>query len=703
MSVYYEQCMRKLCDPSAQKQAENAYISLFRGLSLRQYAEARRSDCQNRHTQPCANCSALLLVASSVLDCGYCLLSEAFKLAFPQQTYNTQLALARFLQMPLASLRVGTPSSGKSAWYLVEYVEGVNYVNVAQFAEAMFATKEPSRGVGIDKSEIKALLGLAQSDCERELIRYSVFKTLGLTPTSARKQFGFERMKERSECVQECIQEARNIREAIDKLAAVQDDALLMSMGFSALSTSESEADLEDDTAVSIPLNPSATSTPVVTVPSFNTLHEALKNGRYNWCVVADFLERELPDCDIQIHLNEFYEKVSDLPLSAANKELLATSYSAYRMSQPSPEESRTASILNGDIVTDSESDDAADYAELHSLTSDRAHRIVSKRRRALSHRSRRLKAKMIVDSNFLARKRSKCVQSVVTKFPDIGQSIESYVSESNIGADAWRRTGVLTFDGNLKVKQKVTYGRIQQYLQEKYQHKFSYGTVVQLCVARNKRRRSASNYKGIAKVTTRRARKGFELKYNPDRHWSGALYKSLNFIQYTDGSDITNVNRDDASGFRLDTLTTHGKHATPSVVGQNVLTTHTDYVNKHPSVLQVTSYNFTATATTSEMCAGVVKASKVYQKNPAQHFADFEMLSSQPEFHSVFNNATTGCPKRIECIRVDGATDEGPSHDEVRFWWTVRHFKYKKVVTLISSRSSGSSYLNRVELQNGC
>ena len=30
------------------------------------------------------------------------------------------------------------------------------------------------------------------------------------------------------------------------------------------------------------------------------------------------------------------------------------------------------------------------------------------------------------------------------------------------------------------------------------------------------------------------------------------------------------------------------------------------DYVNKYPSVLQRTSYNFTETATTGEMCAGV-------------------------------------------------------------------------------------------------
>ena len=149
------------------------------------------------------------------------------------------------------------------------------------------------------------------------------------------------------------------------------------------------------------------------------------------------------------------------------------------------------------------------------------------------------------------------------------------------MGADTWRRTGVLTFDGNLRVKQKVTYERIRQHLKEKYDHSFSYGTVVQLCVARNKRRRSAKNYRGAAHVTTRRARKGFQLRYNPDKHWSSALYQGLSLIQYTDGLDITNINRDDASGYRLDTLTTHGKHGTPAVSGQDVLTTHTDYVNR--------------------------------------------------------------------------------------------------------------------------
>ncbi len=50
---------------------------------------------------------------------------------------------------------------------------------------------------------------------------------------------------------------------------------------------------------------------------------------------------------------------------------------------------------------------------------------------------------------------------------------------------------------------------------------------------------------------------------------------------------------------------------------------------------------------------------------------------------------------KDIDCIRVDGATDEGPSHELVQYWWTEWHFRMEKVATLVTSRSSGSSYIS--------
>ena len=162
-------------------------------------------------------------------------------------------------------------------------------------------------------------------------------------------------------------------------------------------------------------------------------------------------------------------------------------------------------------------------------------------------------------------------------------------------------------------------------------------------------------------------------------------------------------MNRDDQAGFRLDTLSTHHQYSTPTVRGKDILSTHTDYVNRYPSVLQTTSYNFTGSSTTTELCAGVTKAQPMHSKNAAQHFSDINMLSKQEVLRNAFYNTETGKPKLIDCIRVDGAGDEGPGHEEVQYYWTRWHLEQEKLVTLVTTRSSGSSYMNRVELQNGC
>ena len=136
--------------------------------------------------------------------------------------------------------------------------------------------------------------------------------------------------------------------------------------------------------------------------------------------------------------------------------------------------------------------------------------------------------------------------------------------------------------------------------------------------------------------VTSRRARKGFNLRLNPDDHWSAAFYRGLNELQYVDGRDMVNMNRDDSTGFRLDTLKTCSQYTTPVVQGREVLTTRTDYVNKHPSILQTTSYNFSKTGTTREICVGVVKATPVHQKNPHQHILDLSMLENKEELKQL-------------------------------------------------------------------
>lgn len=204
---------------------------------------------------------------------------------------------------------------------------------------------------------------------------------------------------------------------------------------------------------------------------------------------------------------------------------------------------------------------------------------------------------------------------------------------------------------------------------------------MVQLGVAQNKRRKSSKNYKGLARVTCRRTRKGFTIRYNPDQQWSSALYHGLDYIQYADGTDKVILNRDDQVGFRLDSL------VTLCIQGNVSLATETDFVTKYPAVLQTSSYNsynFTETKTTTEQCAGVVKAIPIHSKNPAQQATDIEFLKEMHELNSAFINPKTNDRKKVECIRVDKGNDEGPGHFEVQIFWTKRHLHKGIIVQLV-------------------
>lgn len=131
---------------------------------MSEYLHTRAVDCQDCHKQPCVQCSGLLSVGSCILEEGFMLLSIAFKQAFPNQTYKSDIAILCLLQMPLVSVRIGTPESGRAAWFLIEHIEGVDYIKFAHFAEAVLLE---SQHIGMGKGEVHVLLKLASSDIER--------------------------------------------------------------------------------------------------------------------------------------------------------------------------------------------------------------------------------------------------------------------------------------------------------------------------------------------------------------------------------------------------------------------------------------------------------------------------------------------------------------------------------------------------------
>ena len=329
-----------------------------------------------------------------------------------------------------------------------------------------------------------------------------------------------------------------------------------------------------------------------------------LREHKFNWISFVDTLKTD----EAWITPLDLTDFVSQLPhmITSGELELFKESYQIYLDKQQ--DDARTNIKSKDDEIISESEENPEEWVGVDDLLHGPGKSLLQKKIQAVRLKRRREVAKKIAEERLLSR-RSKHIGTICRTFPDIGKEIEAFVKSCGVGAEAWHRTGVLTFDGNKRVNKKCTFLRIKQHLEKTYGRKFAYGTVVQMCVARNRHRRPAQNYTTVAQVTTRRARKGFELRYNPDSHWSAALYRGLDVIQYTDGSDKLVLNRDDLSVFCLDSMVTHNKAGTQQIKGSPTLTMKTDYQANYPNKLQITSYNFTGTDNTGELCGGVVKA----------------------------------------------------------------------------------------------
>ena len=393
LHIYLEQISKRLVCNQVQKQADNVYTTNFHNLSLLEYIHAHSIYCSSKHTQPCTECTAMLSIANTILDDGYAKLSSSFRTAFPALTYKADIARQKVLQMPLVCIRFGTPKEGTSSWFLFEYMEGVNYNKFACFAEALVhrVHSQPT----IDKTEVKAILKLAQSDRERELIRYSVFKASGLSSTAARKSFGFEKMNDRSRLVESVLEEARCIREAVEDLARVQDKSLLQSLGIyipDSTSESDSDNDCVCDDLLDFSEYPSTASANIceesIPVSSCKLSKDSIvgtqdddvadiaevsalevlplvyigAHSDWNFFNIVTVIESEVCLEQKEKFFDALYSKLESKVTTEREKHMLQESYRAF-LAVDNKEDARIVEMINGDIVTDSESDDPDAFA----------------------------------------------------------------------------------------------------------------------------------------------------------------------------------------------------------------------------------------------------------------------------------------------------------------------------------------------------
>ena len=181
-------------------------------------------------------------------------------------------------------------------------------------------------------------------------------------------------------------------------------------------------------------------------------LTEVANQSQWNFFEIVSVVEEKF---NIDLIENEhLYDPLYKCLESKASTEmeahLLQLSFRAFLATRNiADEDVRVARMINGEIVTDSDSE-----TELgKQIDSEIVKKMILKRQESIKRQNQRRKAKLIVERNFLSRSLAKKVHGILIYYPNIGKEIEKFVTDRNIGADAWRRTGVLTFDGNQTIK----------------------------------------------------------------------------------------------------------------------------------------------------------------------------------------------------------------------------------------------------------
>lgn len=166
-------------------------------MELTDYIRVASVVCEKMHqlTGRICSCQGLLKVARNVEKEGWMNLKEAFILSSPGKVYTAQHAGQQRLQMPLAAIAIGSQEKGNRKLVLVQKQQFVNYTI---FQSLLSKSVESKKEDSISKEQMKKLVNLAESEAERERLRFAVVKGSGISNEKARSIYGFHNMSVRS-------------------------------------------------------------------------------------------------------------------------------------------------------------------------------------------------------------------------------------------------------------------------------------------------------------------------------------------------------------------------------------------------------------------------------------------------------------------------------------------------------------------------
>ncbi|CAH3028864.1 unnamed protein product [Porites evermanni] len=446
------------------KISNGLYVSQLPELSVADYIICKERNRNKLHNvnggvSVCSKCWGLVSVVKEIQEKGMVKVSETLKKYFSGNTYSSEEAVRKFMSLPVVIFELGDASKRTQTLYMIERHAGVDYIKYVELLRSASGGIDTScSSNSINKEKLKALCELASSEKDRKLIKYAM---CGDFSNKTAKKYGLSDWNRQKDEIESSVERSKEIREAVIELACLEEKTVLRSYGIEIESDNESIISRESGESC-----------------DWNSEKESDSEGESEGGQTNS--EREMADCRLDKHSEEYnfdpdrLQKestplISDVP-SFDNLVFILRQNNLNWFSFRSGRFTTVISAIlqRENVCSDSESDNPDEWIDVD-LRTEAGKKLIQKERRRIRQKANQQAAKRVAEECLLRRKIPKRVGRVLRDYPDIGKEIENFVQSKRVGADAWRRTGILTFDGNVKQGQKVTYKRIKQHLEEKY------------------------------------------------------------------------------------------------------------------------------------------------------------------------------------------------------------------------------------------
>ena len=411
---------------------DGIYYSLITDLTLKEFFVARADHCERNHRVSCKECTNLTDAAKQIDDSGIVPLRSLFASHFlsPGAKYKSDKALRRILQLPVAIFPMEL-QKGQKTLFVTELNTAVNYEKLGEFLKTVSVSTDCNTQFPIISREtLKIVCDLASSEKDKRLIKYAVSCGGNMSREAAKKKYGISDLTLLKNTVENAVEQAREIRDAVDHLSNVKEDCILEELGILCGNDSKSDSDesesSEDETSENgsdtdcpgdvdsendgqnsnIPPNSSALDPDVVMkgmatvspAPGNEHLVMILRENNHNWFSFVEELKMLLhmytPEVLNQV-LVDFAAYLPFSDLSDEEERLVEQSRQAFLMT-----ERRRVAREDDDVVSDSESDDPEDWVDVGEGLTEKMKSLVVKEKRKQKKRDRRRFLKLVTEKS---------------------------------------------------------------------------------------------------------------------------------------------------------------------------------------------------------------------------------------------------------------------------------------------------------------